>query len=139
MEVDEDSLKRAALWLAEATNPMVVVGSGATECQREIKRLAELLSAPVVAFRNGKGILDSRHDLACAMPEDHALWRDTDVVIAIGTRLQPQRMGGVSITTQKLFISISIKPNWTEMVGRIWKYMPMHRIPSLLSVIKLSL
>ncbi|MBB44711.1 MAG: TPP-binding protein [Rhodospirillaceae bacterium] len=93
MEVDEDSLKQAALWLAEATNPMVVVGSGAIECQRDIKRLAELLSAPVVAFRNGKGILDSRHDLACAMPEGHALWRDTAVVIAIGTRLQPQRMG----------------------------------------------
>ena len=55
--------------------------------------MAELLSAPVVAFRNGKGILDSRHDLACAMPEGHALWHDTDVVIAIGTRLQPQRMG----------------------------------------------
>ena len=50
MEVDEDSLKQAALWLAEATNPMIVVGSGAIECQRDIKRLAELLSAPVVAF-----------------------------------------------------------------------------------------
>ena len=67
MEVDEDSLKQAALWLAEATNPMIVVGSGAIECQRDIKRLAELLSAPLVAFRNGKGILDSQHDLALSL------------------------------------------------------------------------
>ena len=51
MEVDEDNFDQAALWLAEATNPMVVVGSGAIECQRDIKRLAELLSAPIVAFR----------------------------------------------------------------------------------------
>ena len=71
----------------------MVVGSGAIECRTDIKRLAELLGAPVVAFRNGKGILDSRHDLACAMPEGHALWGTTDVVIAIETRLQPQRMG----------------------------------------------
>ena len=93
MEVDEHSLKQAAIWLAEANNPMVVVGSDAIESQRDIKKLAGLLSAPVVAFRNGKGILDSRHDFACAMPEGNALWRNKDVVLAIGTRLQPQRMG----------------------------------------------
>ena len=53
MEVDEDSLKQAAIWLAEATNPMVVVGSDAIESQRDIKKLSGLLSAPVFAFRNG--------------------------------------------------------------------------------------
>lgn len=90
--LDEDALIRAAKRLGGARKPMIVVGGGAVDRGAEIKRLAEMLSAPVVSFRNGKGILDARHPLACGMPDGHALWAETDAVLAVGTRLQPQQM-----------------------------------------------
>ncbi|MBH68379.1 MAG: hypothetical protein CMM58_08505 [Rhodospirillaceae bacterium] len=90
--VDEDKIMQAAKILAKAERPLIFVGSGAINSAVNIKKLAELLTAPVISFRNGKGILDSRHPLACGMPEGHALWRNTDAVLAVGTRLQPQRM-----------------------------------------------
>ena len=49
------------------------------------------LQAPVISSRNGRGVLDSRHYLSHTMPAGHALWKDADAVIAIGSRLQTQR------------------------------------------------
>jgi acetolactate synthase-1/2/3 large subunit len=50
-----------------------------------------MLQAPVIAYRGGRGVLDSRHALSHTLPAGHLLWRDADVVLGIGTRLQPQQ------------------------------------------------
>jgi acetolactate synthase I/II/III large subunit len=53
--VDLDAVDRAAALLIAAERPMIVVGGGAVGAPDEVRDLAELLQAPVVAFRNGRG------------------------------------------------------------------------------------
>jgi acetolactate synthase-1/2/3 large subunit len=48
-------VERAAALLAGAERPMIYLGSGAVEAGEEIRALAELLQAPVVAQRGGRG------------------------------------------------------------------------------------
>jgi len=88
--LDEDAIERAADLLAKAECPVIFVGGGALDAAEEVRALAECLSAPVVSYRRGKGVLDDRHPLSHALPGGHALWRTADVVLAIGTRLQMQ-------------------------------------------------
>jgi acetolactate synthase-1/2/3 large subunit len=86
--LDEDAIARAAEMLAKAVCPVIFVGGGALEAADDVRALAERLSAPVVAYRRGKGILDERHPLSHVLPGGHALWAKADVVLAVGTRLQ---------------------------------------------------
>src|SRR5712671_5608814 len=86
--IDEDAIERAAAILAKAECPVIFVGGGANEASAEVRALAERLSAPVVAYRRGKGVLDERHVLSHMLPGGHALWGQADVVLAVGTRLQ---------------------------------------------------
>ena len=90
--IDDDAVRQAARKLGHANKPLIVVGGGAQDASEEVQALAEMLQAPVIAFRNGRGVLDSRHELSHTLPAGHVLWRDADVVLAIGTRLQPQQM-----------------------------------------------
>ena len=50
-----------------------------------------MLEAPVIAYRRGQGVVSARHRLAVNMPIGHRLWKDADVVLAIGTRLLIQQ------------------------------------------------
>jgi acetolactate synthase-1/2/3 large subunit len=86
--IDEDAIARAAAMLAKAECPVIFIGGGALEAVAEVRALAERLTAPVVAYRRGKGILDERHPLSHTLPGGHALWAKADVVLAVGTRLQ---------------------------------------------------
>src|SRR6201991_381434 len=49
---DPDRIKAAAAIIAGSKTPMIFVGSGAIEAAEEILELAELIDAPVVAFRS---------------------------------------------------------------------------------------
>ena len=91
VEIDLDAIGAAARILGAARWPMIVVGVGALEAGAAVRELAEMLQAPVISSRNGRGVLDSRHYLSHTMPAGHALWKDADAVIAIGSRLQTQR------------------------------------------------
>lgn len=86
--LDEAAIERAADLLAKAECPLIFVGGGALEAAAEVRALAERLTAPVVAHRRGKGVLDGRHPLSHGYPGGHALWPKADVVLAVGTRLQ---------------------------------------------------
>ena len=55
---------------------MIFVGGGAQAVSAQVKQLAELLQAPVVAYRTGQGVLDSRHPLSLKQPEAHAHYRN---------------------------------------------------------------
>jgi acetolactate synthase-1/2/3 large subunit len=53
--------------------------------------IAEMLDAPVMTGRMGQGVLDGRHRLSVTMPAGYRFWGEADVVLAVGTRLQPQQ------------------------------------------------
>jgi len=93
---DPELIEEAAALLAAANQPMIYVGSGAAAASAELLALAERLEAPVVTYTGGKGILSDRHYLAQNLLAGHALWRTTDVVLAVGTRFnQPQTRWGL--------------------------------------------
>ena len=86
--VDDDAALRAAKLLGEAKRPLIIVGGGALGAGPGIAALADMLVAPVAAFRMGKGVLSGSHPLSANLPQMHAFWAGADVVLAIGTRLQ---------------------------------------------------
>jgi len=85
--VDPDTAEKLARILGGAKKPLIVVGGGALDASAEVTALAELLEAPVVAYRRGQGVVDGRHRLSIPMPIGHRLWKEADVVLGIGTRL----------------------------------------------------
>ncbi len=85
--VDPEAIERAAKLLGRAKKPVIVVGAGALDASAEVTALAELLEAPVIAYRRGQGVLSARHRLAVNLPIGHRLWREADAVIGIGTKL----------------------------------------------------
>jgi len=85
---DPDRIKLAAALIATSKTPMIFVGSGAIDARDEILELAELIDAPVVAFRSGRGIVSNAHELGLTMAAAYRLWPNTDLMIGIGTRLE---------------------------------------------------
>jgi acetolactate synthase-1/2/3 large subunit len=85
---DPDRIKAAAALIAASKTPMIFVGSGAIHARDEILELAELIDAPVVAFRSGRGIVSNAHELGLTMAAAYRLWPQTDLMIGIGTRME---------------------------------------------------
>lgn len=92
MPIDYDAVKAAARLLAGASRPLIIVGGGAIDAGEAVQAVAEMLDAPVSSHRTGRGVMDSRHPLSVNSAIGHRLWRDADVVLAVGTRLQLQQM-----------------------------------------------
>jgi len=89
---DADRIKDAAALIAASKTPMIFVGSGAIHAREEILELAEMIDAPVVAFRSGRGIVSNAHELGLTMAAGYRLWPTTDLMIGIGTRLELSTM-----------------------------------------------
>lgn len=90
--VDVDAIAEAVKLLSQCSHPMIMVGGGALDASEEVTRLAEMLEAPVTAFRSGKGVVSDESDFTVCAPAGYKLWQQTDVLIAIGTRMELQLM-----------------------------------------------
>ncbi len=116
-----DLIEKAASLLAAAKKPMIFVGTGAINACEEIRQLAELLQAPVISQRGGRGVLSDRHYLAHTFPAGHRLWPEVDVAIAIGTRFKYPRMHwGMDVNLKTIHIDIDpteINRTWQPDVG----------------------
>jgi len=85
--IDEDAIKAAAKRLGAAKRPLIVTGGGALDASAEVRQLAELLQAPVLSYRRGRGVIDDRNPLSVNLPLGHELWAEADVVLGVGTHL----------------------------------------------------
>jgi acetolactate synthase I/II/III large subunit len=85
--LDENAIEEAARRLGASGRPLIVVGGGALHAAAEVSELSRLLQAPVLAYRRGRGVLDSRNPLSVTLPLGRELWGEADVVLAVGTRL----------------------------------------------------
>ncbi len=96
--IDAGAIETAGEWLGASKHPLIFVGGGAQGVSAEVGQLAEMLQAPVVAYRTGLGLLDSRNPLSLKLPEAHAYYKATDVVLAIGSYMRTplQRWGSDS-------------------------------------------
>lgn len=84
---DPEKIAALARLVDSARAPMIWVGGGAANAGTEVLALAEKIGAPVVSFRTGKGVVDSRHPLSLNTVGGFQLWDRTDLLIGIGTRL----------------------------------------------------
>jgi acetolactate synthase-1/2/3 large subunit len=85
---DHTRVDAAAALVANSKTPMIFIGSGAFDAADDILELAEMIDAPVVAFRSGRGIVSNAHELGLTMAAAYRLWPQTDLMIGIGTRLE---------------------------------------------------
>jgi acetolactate synthase-1/2/3 large subunit len=85
--IDEDAVIAAAKLIGAAKRPMIICGGGAQNAAAEVTELSAMLQAPVLGYRRGRGVLDSRNPLSITLPLGHDLWAKTDAVLAVGTRL----------------------------------------------------
>jgi acetolactate synthase-1/2/3 large subunit len=85
---DPEMIKKAALLLKGAKNSMIMVGAGAIHAAEEVLAIAEILQAPVVSYRGGRGIVSDEHYLGFNCAVGAKRWKETDVLIGIGSRLQ---------------------------------------------------
>src|SRR5271170_2695936 len=86
-KIDIDAIRRAAKRLGVAKHPMIICGGGAEDASAEVTALSAMLQAPVLGYRRGRGVLDSRDPLSVTLPLGRDLWGEADVVLAVGTRL----------------------------------------------------
>jgi acetolactate synthase I/II/III large subunit len=85
-------VERAAEMLAAAELPMIHAGSGIihADAYDELRRVAELLHAPVTTSWAGRGVLTETSELAIPMPFipiNNEVRNDADLVLTVGSRL----------------------------------------------------
>jgi acetolactate synthase-1/2/3 large subunit len=89
-KIDSDAIRRAAKRLGAAKRPLIICGGGAQDASEEVTALSAMLQAPVLGYRRGRGVLDSRDPLSVTLPLGRDLWGEADVVLGVGTRLLTQ-------------------------------------------------
>ncbi|MBF8270603.1 MAG: hypothetical protein HW386_2312 [Gammaproteobacteria bacterium] len=89
---DPETIDRAAAMLTRAGNVMIMCGAGAQHASAEVLRLAELLQAPVTAFRSGRGVVAEDHALGVSSVVARELWDKVEVLIGVGSRLEMMYM-----------------------------------------------
>ncbi len=85
---DPREIAAAVALIERARRPMIMTGSGAQGAAASVRELAELLDAPVAAFRGGRGVVAEDHPLGVSSYAAFKLWPETDVLIGIGSRLE---------------------------------------------------
>ena len=94
--IDEDAVRKAAKLLAKAKRVLIVCGGGAQDASPEVTLLSSMLQAPVLGYRRGRGVLDSRDPLSVTLPLGRELWGEADAVLSVGSRmLVPMTQWGV--------------------------------------------
>jgi acetolactate synthase-1/2/3 large subunit len=107
---DPEKIAALAKLVDAARAPMIWVGGGALHASAEILALAERIGAPVVSFRSGRGVVDDRHPLGLTIPAGYQLWRQTDLLLAFGTRLDVPTMRWGALPTGLTIARVDIDP-----------------------------
>ena len=125
---DPDKVSQAAALLAQAENPILLVGGGAliSGALEETKELAELLTIPVVTTFTGKGVLPDDHPLALGVvgifantPGGEETLRSADLVFMVGTKNSQSSTFLWSVPTpEQKVIHLDIDP---IEVGRVFR------------------
>lgn len=85
--IDHDAVRKAAKVLGNGKRVLIFVGGGARDASLEVKLLSQMLQAPVMSYRRGRGVMDDRDPFSVNLPLGHELWGEADVVLGIGTHM----------------------------------------------------
>lgn len=103
---DHHAIQQASSLLRGCERPLIVVGGGAQDSADLVRELSDLLQAPVLSNRMGRGIVDSLAPLSVNQTEGHRFWAEADLIIGIGTRLQQQLAWGTPLDTKIIRIDV---------------------------------
>jgi acetolactate synthase-1/2/3 large subunit len=114
---DPDLIERAARLLGEAEQPLIFAGGGIerADASEELRTLAELLQAPVILSRNGKGALSDRHYLSQGPLAEAEYLPRADVILIVGTRFADILAGARALGPHQTTIHLDVDP---EEIGR---------------------
>ncbi|MEE8443478.1 MAG: thiamine pyrophosphate-binding protein [Dehalococcoidia bacterium] len=95
---EPELVMEAARTLAQYRKPVIVAGGGVTasQAQREVVELAEMLSIPVATSLNGRGTIPDDHPLAVGVVGSYSRWctnrvvSEADLVLFIGSHTGSQ-------------------------------------------------
>jgi acetolactate synthase-1/2/3 large subunit len=97
-KIDDDAVRKAARLLGHAKRVLIVAGGGALDASADVTQLSDLLQAPVLSYRRGRGVLDDRNPFSVNLPIGRDLWGRADAILAVGTRLSEMAAWGVDRT-----------------------------------------
>ncbi len=85
---DPDLIKRAITLLKDAQRPLVLTGTGVSRsgASAKLREFVELTSIPFYTTPQGRGVIPEDHPL-CFLGARNTAFREADVVLVIGTRL----------------------------------------------------
>ena len=97
-EASPDTVLKAAQRLSAAQRPVIVAGGGVTasQAEREVVELAEMLSIPVATSLNAKGCITENHPLSVGVVGSYSRWcanrgvAEADLVIFVGSHTGSQ-------------------------------------------------
>lgn len=97
-EPESERVREAARVLGQSQRPVIVAGGGVTasQAQKEVVELAEMLSIPVATSLNGKGTILDDHPLAVGVVGSYSRWcanrvvSEADLVLFIGSHTGSQ-------------------------------------------------
>ncbi len=109
-EPDPALVATAADIVAAAKAPMMMLGSGAMDAGAEIAALAELLQCPVTSHRSGRGIVADDAPLGMNFAASYEPWLKSDVLVAVGTRMELQYLRWRKFPPELKTVRIDIDP-----------------------------
>ncbi|MCH8225302.1 MAG: thiamine pyrophosphate-binding protein [Chloroflexi bacterium] len=97
-EPEDEMVRQAAQVLSGARRPVIVAGGGVTasQAQREVVQLAEMMSIPVATSLNAKGTIPDDHPLSVGVCGSYSRWcanrvvSEADLVVFIGSHTGSQ-------------------------------------------------
>ncbi|MUV60237.1 thiamine pyrophosphate-binding protein [Halobacterium sp. CBA1126] len=116
---DVDAVDTAASLLADADEPVIVIGGGvrASGATDSLLALAERLSSPVLTTYKGKGGFPEDHPLSAGVlcggtsPEVAEVLAESDVALAVGTDFDAVSTGQWSLDVPEDLIHVTLDPN----------------------------
>jgi acetolactate synthase-1/2/3 large subunit len=110
---DSELLEKAARALGQASQPLIFAGGGVISgnAWEELRILAQLLEAPVIMSRNGRGAISDRSYFAAntiSMPD---LVAGSDVILAVGTRFDQTANALWPSGGQQTIVQLDIDPS----------------------------
>ena len=88
---DPAFIREAAVRLAQARHPLILVGGGAAGTRAALTEIAERIGAPVLSSNSGKGILPNSHPLSlgCSVLQaaSQRALAEADVVLLVGSEV----------------------------------------------------
>ncbi|MCG5213841.1 thiamine pyrophosphate-binding protein [Streptosporangium soli] len=116
---DAPSLAASLAALRTSRRPMLVVGGGMRHRNEDgqVEQLADRLGAGIFVTATGRGSVDEDHPLFCGLsglyaPEEtHPLWAETDLVVALGSRLEETATyGGGFVGHGVQVVQVNVEP-----------------------------